>query len=204
MGIVVVVFAAGYIGYEIFFSVETNKSQVLFEDDVTAESESGSDEDNSCKGLWVDVAGSVINPGVYCLKEAGIVQDALATAGGLSEDGCQVWVDRSLNRAQALQSSMKLYIPTIDDPECKSDPLAASDVARGVPGSVQTSNAGCPNGAINLNSATVSDLDTLPGVGPSLAQRIVDARPFSSVEELDGVSGVGDATFDKLAPLVCI
>ncbi|MBM7808130.1 competence protein ComEA [Geodermatophilus bullaregiensis] len=138
-------------------------------------------------GVVVSVVGLVVTPGLVTLPEGARVADAVAAAGGLLPE--------------ADPASVNLAAVVTD----------GQQVAVGVPGAVAapvsgTSGGGAPGGPVDLNAATVADLDALPGIGPVLAQRIVDHRTehgrFTSVEQLDDVPGIGPAIYAELADLV--
>ncbi|WP_299956692.1 ComEA family DNA-binding protein [uncultured Modestobacter sp.] len=132
----------------------------------------------------VSVVGQVAAPGLVTLPAGARVADALAAAGGL--------------------------LPTADPASVNAAAVVTDgeQIAIGVPGVAAPAAAGsaAPGGPLDLNSATVTDLDALPGIGPVLAQRIVDHRtaqgPFTSVEQLDDVSGIGPAIYAELAERV--
>jgi competence protein ComEA len=134
----------------------------------------------------VDVVGAVRRPGLYRLAQGARVADAVARAGGSTRKA-----DLSLVNLAAL----------VSDGEQVVVPRRGSAVAAGA-----SSGSGVPPGPVHLNSATVEQLDTLPGVGPVTAQKIVDYRQkhgaFTSVDELDAVSGIGPARLDQLRDLV--
>ncbi|HEU5268620.1 MAG TPA: ComEA family DNA-binding protein [Jatrophihabitans sp.] len=143
-------------------------------------------------GLVVDVAGKVRRPGVYRLPSGARVQDAVTAAGGVLPG-----VDpAAVNLARRLADGEQVLI--------------------GLPGAAPVAGAGGGSGAgpagtsgpLDLNAATVEQLDALPGVGPVLAQRIVDWRTehgrFGSVEDLSKVSGIGDAKLADLKPLITV
>jgi competence protein ComEA len=145
--------------------------------------------------LVVDVVGKVRRPGVYRLPTGARVNDAVAAAGGVLTS-----VDpASVNLARKLSDGEQLVIGL---------PPAAPPAAGGAgSGGPAAGGAGAVSaGPVDLNSATPAQLDALPGVGPVLAQRIVDWRTqhgrFGSVDQLRSVSGIGDAKFRDLAPLV--
>lgn len=136
--------------------------------------------------LVVDVVGRVRRPGVYRLPPGSRVTDAVAAAGGVLAG-----VDpATVNLARTLSDGEQLVI---------GRSTAAVPTATG---------SADPSGPVDLNSATAAQLDALPGVGPVLAQRIVDWRTqhgrFDSVAQLRSVSGIGDAKFADLAPLVAV
>jgi competence protein ComEA len=131
--------------------------------------------------IAVSVAGEVNRPGVYKLPWGARVQAALEAAGGATP---QAEVSL-LNPAQILTDGDQLRVP-----------------AKGISGR-QDKNAASPSGErINLNTATPSQIETLPGVGPKLAQRIIEGRPYSSLKDLDAVKGVGPSMLKKLEPLI--
>ncbi len=140
----------------------------------------------------VYVAGAVRSPGVYEFPEGSRVIDALERAGGPAP-GADF---DALNLAQPLTDGSKLYVPR----EGEAPPAAAAGGSGG-------SSAG--GGKVNLNTASVSELDAgLPGVGPVLAQRIVDYRtekgPFRDVRDLLKVDGIGQKRFESLKDLVTV
>ena len=141
--------------------------------------------------IVVDVSGKVREPGVHRLPAGSRVTDALRAAGGVKSgtntDG--------LNRARFLVDGEQVVV---------GGPAAVA--APGVGGSGGPATGLAPTAPVSLNTATVDQLDTLPGVGPVLAQHIIDYRTqhggFRSVDELREVNGIGDRRFADLRNLV--
>jgi competence protein ComEA len=140
--------------------------------------------------LRVDVAGAVRTPGVYTLPATSILADAIAAAGGPSDDAD---LDR-VNKAVPLQDGMQVYVPHVADVTTPQPVNPAP--AKAAPVALDGTSA--PAALVDINTATLAELDTLPGVGPSTAQRIIDGRPYGSIADLMRVKGIGQATFDKL------
>ena len=151
--------------------------------------------------IVVDVDGAVAHPGLYKLPPDSRVQAALAAAGGLSP---QADVHR-INRAAKLHDGQKLYVLSQGE---STPPLAASS-GQGCEGQACTSTEGGVAGSdpegqglVNINTANATQLTQLPGVGPAIAQKIIDYRtangPFTSVDDLTKVPGIGAA---KLAQI---
>lgn len=141
--------------------------------------------------ILVDVAGWVRRPGVYEFHEGERVIDAIDAAGG--------------PRHGALLSSLNLAAPLADG----SQVLVPKEGAGGAaPASGTSGTTGSTGALINVNTATATDLETLPGIGEVIAQAIIDHRaengPFTSVEELVDVSGIGDATLENIRDLVTV
>lgn len=139
----------------------------------------------------VHVDGAVGAPGIYALGGEPRVNDAIVAAGGLAEGA-----DTSgINLAARLSDGEKVHVPLVGEV-----PQAGAEPASGEPGG--------SDGPVNLNTATVEELDELPGVGEATALAIVEDRerngPFSSPEDLMRVSGIGEKKFEKLEGLVCV
>jgi competence protein ComEA len=136
----------------------------------------------------VDVVGAVRRPGLYRLGQGSRIADALARAGGAT--------------AKADLNQVNLAAPLADGEQVVVPKHGAPAVAVG--GSAAT--PGAPAAPVQLSTATLEQLDTLPGVGPATAQKILDYREkhgaFSSVDELDAVSGIGPKRLDQLRDLV--
>jgi competence protein ComEA len=130
--------------------------------------------------VTIDVAGAVKHPGVYRLTSSQRVEDALKRAGGPTHRA-----DLSqINRAAKLQDGRQILVPARPS---RSAPTAATTGA---------STPAAPSQPLNLNTATLEQLDTLDGVGPTTAQKILDYRTehggFGSVDELDQIPGIGE------------
>jgi competence protein ComEA len=138
--------------------------------------------------VTIDIAGEVINPGVYKLKGEGRINDALVVAGGLAAGADRDWVEKNLNQAERLVDGQKIYIPKVGE---------SITSGKNVLGTSQSESK-----IIRINTATVEELDKLSGVGPAIAGRIIDYRTkvggFKNIEELKLVSGIGDKLFDKI------
>jgi competence protein ComEA len=164
--------------------------------------------------IFVDVCGAVRSPAVYELHGGSRVYEAIEAAGGLTDDADVTY----MNRATALTDGDRVYVPTAEE-VASGEPLpgsaglvgAASAASSGGQGVADGSaGAGGPSGSslVNLNTADSAALQTLNGVGPATAQKILDYRdqhgPFAKIEDLKNVSGIGDKTFEKLKDGLCV
>lgn len=143
-------------------------------------------------GVTVDVAGAVVEPGVRRLAVGARVADAIAAAGGTRPEAD---LDR-VNRAAALIDGARVWIPSRGQPDPSPVVIDPAPGAGGTPSSAP----------IDLNGATATQLDGLPGVGPATASAIVSYRnshgPFTNVDELAEVRGIGPAKLETIRPLV--
>jgi competence protein ComEA len=137
--------------------------------------------------IVVDVVGAVRRPGLYRLTEGARVADALARAGGATR------------RAQ-------LDLVNLAAPISDGEQIVVPRRGAAAPGGGGSGAAGVPAGPVHLNTATLEQLDALPGVGPVTAQKILDYRQehgaFGSVDELDAIPGIGPARLEQLRDLV--
>ncbi len=170
--------------------------------------------------LYVDVAGSVRRPALYVLPKGSRVMQALLAAGGPARDAD---LD-SVNLAEVITDGEKVYVPKRRPPVPGSLPSAAATAritaAGGAvpkPGRGKGSRGGAVRAAkitadsgeqVSLNSATLEQLERLPGVGPSMAQKILDYRQqsggFQKIDDLSLVPGIGPKKLAKLTPFVTL
>lgn len=145
--------------------------------------------------IVVDVGGAVVRPSVVELPADARVNDAIEAAGGLSPDADT----GSLNRAAPLSDGAKVHVPR------QGEMTAPSAASAGAPSPGEASSSGGP---VNINSASLDELDSLPGVGPATAQAIIEDRslngPFASIEDIMRVSGIGEKKFDNLKSSICV
>jgi len=135
------------------------------------------------------VTGAVHNPDVYNLPEGSLVKDAVAAAGGALEKADL----NHVNLAHVVLDQEQLYVPFVGDID-EPPPVESGGRSSGMVVEV--------DGCININTATTDDLETLPGIGPELAERIVSYRAshgvFGAPDEIMDVPGIGDATFERI------
>ncbi|OGH18921.1 MAG: hypothetical protein A3F31_02310 [Candidatus Levybacteria bacterium RIFCSPHIGHO2_12_FULL_38_12] len=142
---------------------------------------------NENKGtMVVDVSGAVVNPGVYKLSIDSRVWDGLIKAGGLSSGANREWVSKNLNLAAKLSDGGKIYIPT------------GQTGITSTMGSIKGENLGSVEGFIDINTASEGELDSLPGIGPVTAQKIIQNRPYSATEDLISKKVVTGKVFEKI------
>lgn len=137
-------------------------------------------EDGEPRQVTVEIAGAVEKPGVYELLASERVERLLIEAGGLSVEADREWVERNLNRAAKLVDGQKIYVPKI------GESITSSTGTTGITGS------------INLNTASVSELESLWGIGPARAKAIMDNRPYSSPQELLSKKVVPQNVYDRI------
>ena len=162
---------------------------------------SGADQDSAVlPTLAVHVSGAVASPGVYELEEGARVRDAVEAAGGFAAEASQ----ESVNLARKVSDGEQIFVLTVEEFEASpssSSPSSGSSDA----GAQASSGAG---GLVNINTAGLEALDSLPGVGPATAQAILDEReangPFASIEDIQRVSGIGEKKYEKLKGSICV
>ena len=140
--------------------------------------------------ITIEIAGEVEKPGVYKLPSDSRVNDLLEAGGGLSANANRDWVDKNINRASKLSDGQKIYIPS------HSEVLSAKQTL-GVQ-TISTSFSSETEDLVNINAASLSELDKLPGIGPVYGQKIIDHRPYSTVEELLTKGVINKSTYEKI------
>jgi competence protein ComEA len=147
--------------------------------------------------IVVDVSGEVQNPGVYHLDEGSRIEDALVASGGLSINADRNWVDKNINKAAKLVDGQKIYIPNE-----QSSVLSATVSTTKT--NVAQSESVANEGLININTASLKDLDGLPGIGQVYGQKIIDQRPYSDVNELVSKNVLKESVFNKIKDKISV
>jgi competence protein ComEA len=169
---------------------------------VAAESPEGDEQASPqavIEDLLVDVEGAVERPGLHRLSPGSRVGDAIAAAGGYSTQVDIAAAAERLNLAQRIADGDKIHVPARGDEDWTPQPTA--------PAAAPEASTPTTGGLIDINTATEAQLDTLPGIGPVTAGKIIAARQeaaFASVDELLGRKVVGPATFEKIRELVTV
>lgn len=189
--VVAIAVVALIVGFVIYTALKTTGNTVGAEAAPVATQRAGA-EPTQATEVTVHVAGDVKKPGVITLAAGSRVTDAIEAAGGFGADA-----DTSaINLARILNDGEQILVPVKGEA-----PPAAH-------GSGPAGEAGGPGTKIPLNTADVTALETLPGVGPATSAAIIKYRdengPFSSIDQLDDVPGIGPATLERLRPLVTL
>lgn len=146
--------------------------------------------------IKIYVTGEVNNPGVFEMEENSRIEDAINLAGGLTPSANI----KNVNLAFVLEDGQKLYIPNINDKEIEY--ISKENGENIIDGTKSSSSK------ININKASLEELQSLPGVGASLAQKIITYRTengkFNSIDDLKKVSGIGDKKFEGLKDNISI
>lgn len=157
--------------------------------------------ETTATSVRVHVAGKVATPSVVSVPSGARVVDAITAAGGMAKDADLA----SVNLARPAVDGEQIVVLAHGE---QAPPQAPAPAKPGVSASSPAAQSPAGTAQVNLNTADLAQLETLPGVGPVLAERIIQWRTdngkFTSVEDLDEVSGVGEKTFERLAPLVTV
>ena len=156
-----------------------NPGELVIEASVGNAGETAENNDNVTVEIMVHVAGAVRSPGVYTLADGARIYEALEAAGGALSDADA----HALNLAEPLYDGRRINVPFASEEGSPADTVEES-------------------GKVNINTATVAQLETLPGIGPSKAAAIFSFRqengPFRAVDDLAQVSGIGPKTVESL------
>jgi competence protein ComEA len=140
-------------------------------------------EVSTSQTLMADIAGEVVKPGVFELPLGSRINDLLIMAGGLSAKADRDWVETNLNKAQKLKDGDKVFIPEVNGESVEIISGSTTTVAS----------------RVNINTATIAELDTLWGVGQITAQKIIDNRPYQKIEDLVSKKVISQSTFQKIS-----
>lgn len=157
---------------------------------ATVESSEISDETGESGEIFVDIDGAVKKPGVYKVSAGTRLFQVIELAGGLTDDAST----QSLNRAEQVYDGQKITIfSSVSSPESEGS---------------QEAEAGIKGGKVNINSADSVTLQTIPGIGPSKAARIIEYRDsqgrFKKIEDIKNVTGIGDMTFENIKDYITV
>lgn len=180
-GLAVVLIIAIIIMAAIGIKLSGKEKEIIFTNYTDINNESQNNEKAEIC-IFVDIDGAVINPGVYKLIEGSRVIDAISLAGGLNEKA----ITQNLNMARKLVDGEKIYIYEEGDAEIETF---------------------VNNRLIDINTASIDIIMSLPGIGEVYANRIIEYRntkKFSSIEEIKNIEGIGDKTFEKIKELITV
>lgn len=175
------------------------------------------EEDSTINNIVVHISGAVNQEGIVELKKNSRIADAIEKAGALKEGACM----DEINLAYVLKDGMKIHIPTEEEMEnqgemeekeyiTKSSESNIEDNSKSNSNLIQNPNSKTltKSTKININTATQTELETLPGIGPSTAVKIINYREqqgeFKTVEDIKNVSGIGDNKFNNIKDLICV
>ncbi len=135
---------------------------------------------NTVKFIKVDVSGAVVKPGLVEIPSDSRVQDVLITAGGFEAKADRTYISKHINLAQPVQDGMKIYIPFEGEANNVSD------------------NSEGNNDSYNINNSSQAKLEELPGIGPVTAKKIIDNRPYQTIEEIVSKKAVSKSIYEKI------
>lgn len=156
-------------------------------DEIILEKAGNNENQINQKKMIIDIEGAVISPGVYELPEDSRIKDIVVKAGGLSQNADRTWFAKNINLAAKLADGTKLYIP-FEGEIVKLSPQTDTG----------TNVEGMTSGLININTASESQLDALPGVGPVTVSKIIQNRPYQTIDELVSRKAMGSKVFENI------
>lgn len=168
--------------------IDEGNSSAIEEDGVSQQ------EVNSTQShLYVDIGGEVMKPGVYEVSDGTRLFEVIDKAGGLTEDAD---ID-GINRAETVQDGQKIMIGRHgENPDENRDSYSANNVT----------DSG--EGKVNINTADAAALQTIPGIGPSKADRIIEYREsegkFNEIDDIKNISGIGNKTFESIKEYITV
>lgn len=180
--------------------------------------------------IVVDLSGAVDRPGIYSLKPGDRLAELISLSGGVTNEVSEKWLSRNLNLSMILKDQQKIYIPfeweiapeepkyeikelltdepgdavtiVTSEPAELSDTSSLKDSAEGVNKGVEGADINSPETLVNLNTATRDELIELPRVGEVTADKIIDNRPYSNIEEVAEKTDIYDSTLEKIRNLI--
>lgn len=224
--LIIVVTLTSIFGYRTLSNNDKNDIQIdesaLFLDDKNDDTEDenelfadGTGDEETPTHLMVHITGAISKPGVVTLKNGDRVIDAIKKAGGLTSSADE----NRINLAQKLFDEDKIIIPSLGDnmdmegsglegenfDNISAESMVVSGSSESGGGTNSASGGSGGSGGININTASKSELETLPGIGAVTSQKIIDYREstkFNSIEDIKNVSGIGEKKFEAIQSMI--
>ncbi len=175
------------------YGTAENVQNILISENTITDSSEDTEEDEM---IAIHITGSVKIPGVVRVKEGSRIEDVIEAAGGLTEDADIT----NVNLAYTVSDGIKIRIPSVDDDLEEDDDYIVEDSGSGV--IISDESTSSSSSLVNINTATQTELETLSGIGPSLASKIIEYREtygnFESIEDIKNVSGIGDSKYESI------
>ena len=190
--------------YKIIDIVKGEGTEIIYSniisENIIDNQEQKNDTYQTTSKIKIHIIGEVTEEGIIELEEGERISDAIEKAGGVTQNA-----DLSkVNLAYILQDGQKLYIPSMNDDN--NVQYISTENGEGIIAENNINDKSGINKKVNINKASQSDLENIPGVGPSLAQKIISFRDengkFKNVEDLKNVSGIGDKKFESIKDYV--
>ena len=204
---IIVIAIAGIVAIGIMYFIY-NKNQV--KEDINIENEILvnnviTNENNTNDDIVIiHITGSVKNPGIVKLKEGSRIEDAIESAGGLTENADITKV----NLAYVVEDGTKIKIPSASEEDIGDEDIIDSKSGDNIIIEENTVSSNNSTQTININKATEKEFETLPGIGPSLASKIIEYRnqngKFESIEDIKNINGIGDNKYEKIKDLITV
>jgi competence protein ComEA len=167
-------------------------------------------ENLNSRKIFIDIAGAVNNPGVYEATIGARLKDVLTLAGGLSDDADKIFFQRNFNLARLVVDQEKIYVPStwevnngiFIENSRTLDYISPQNIIQTE--TVAQNSSQNTTEKININQAGIEELDALPGIGKITAQKIINNRPYQSIDELLTKKVVSKSTFEKIKDLISL
>ena len=187
----------------LIYSKNQTTDDIVLEDDILISNETSKQESTE-DIVIIHITGSVKNPGIVKLKEGSRVEDAIGAAGGLTENADITRV----NLAYILEDGTKIKIPDAQDENIGDEDIIEDGIGENIVVTDDKTSDNKNNSRVNINKATEAELQTLPGIGASLASRIIEYRnqngKFVVKEDLKNVSGIGESKYYNIEELITV
>ena len=205
--ILIIILVIALITY--YYLYTKNNTEEINNENLEITNNETQEESKEEEKIVVHITGAVNKEGIVELQTGARIADAIEKAGGAKENADI----KNINLATVLEDGMKVHIPTVEETRANNENIESSEkfansqvtTATQIP---DTSSNTKKQGKININTATEEELDTLPGIGPSTAAKIIEYRKengkFKNIEEIKEVSGIGDAKYEKIKELIII
>ncbi len=200
----IIIIISGII-YGVFNYLTQNKNKENLENIsqyiiINNQTENITEENNNQEKIVIHITGAICNEGIYELEENSRIADAVKMAGGLKEDADL----KQINLAYVLEDGMKINIPSKNENTNEDSNNTESYITKE---NLNSSN-NTKISKVNINNATQTELETLPGIGPSTALKIINYRKekgkFNKIEDIKNVNGIGENKFNKIKEFIKI
>jgi competence protein ComEA len=194
--IIIIIISIGMLYF--IYSKNQIKETTSIEDEILISNSTEKEENEKKEQVIIHITGSVKNPGIVKLKEGSRIEDAIEAAGGLTENADIT----NVNLAYVLDDGIKIKIPSVTDEDIE-DEVISENIGENI---VEENNETSKGNIVNINKATESELQELPGIGSSLASKIIEYRnqngKFNNIEDIKNVNGIGESKYSSIKDLI--